>query len=351
MYNFLRPALFRLDAETAHTLGSIGIRMMGGLPVFQQFTRSLCCYEDPRLAVRIKHLELSNPIGLAAGFDKTCTLHRALPAFGFGAVEVGTVTKDPWPGNPRPRIFRFPKSMALVNRLGFPNPGVEICAKRLLNRSPHFVLGVNISKTPGVELERAHEDILSSYNEINTTADYVAINVSSPNTRGTRELQEQNYLSKILQALIEKRNQNASRSQPLLFVKVSPDLSLEKREETLNTIMNSKVDGLIIANTSTEHSLPQSGGVSGKPLAQKSLELLRWYARKTEQKLTLIASGGVFSAQDAFDRISAGASFVQIYTSWVYGGPRWVWTLNKGLKAIIKKRGLTRIQDAIGINI
>jgi dihydroorotate dehydrogenase len=318
--------LKRLDAETAHRLGTramaIGLRPRWA----RRIVRRASLPADPALRVRALGLELPSPLGLAAGFDKEAAHVDALAALGFGFVEIGTITARPQPGNPRPRLFRLPADAALVNRMGFNNAGAVAAAARLARRrDPGVVVGVNIGKT------KVAEDAVADYREsaalLAPHADYLVINVSSPNTPGLRDLQAVEQLEPIVAAV-----RDVAPGVPLL-VKIAPDLADADVDAVADLALRVGLDGLIATNTTISRdglvSPPEevaaagAGGLSGAPLAERSLEVLRRLRERVGEDLVLVSVGGVRDGADAAARLAAGATLVQAYTAFVYGGPRW----------------------------
>jgi dihydroorotate dehydrogenase len=282
-------------------------------------------WQPPRNEVRAFGLTFPNPIGLAAGFDKNGVALPAWEALGFGFVEIGTVTAKPQPGNPKPRIFRYPEQQALINRLGFNNDGADVVAERLRNlrasgRWPRIPIGINIGKSKVAELAGAAEDYLYSFRKLREFADYVVLNVSSPNTPGLRALQEHNALTVLLET-IQRENRDASK--PVL-VKIAPDLAIEDLEQVIATCERSEIAGLIATNTTLDHSsIPpardQTGGLSGAPVREKSTACIR--AIKERARLPIIGVGGIMDAETAREKFEAGAVLVQVYTGFIYRGP------------------------------
>ncbi len=317
----LRPVLFQLDAEAAHNLAINSLHRASSLGVFLGLLRRFAPEESPRT---LFGLNFRNPIGLAAGFDKNGVALPALAAMGFGFVEIGTVTGRPQSGNPRPRIFRYPEKRALVNRLGFNNEGADLVANRLrrlreANRWPTIPVGINIGKSKDVSLEHASADYLHSFRRLQPFADYVVLNVSSPNTPGLRTLQKSELLATLLDAV-----QNENRANRPIVVKFSPDLADEDIEEILKTCEDYRVAGIIATNTTLNHSaLPadkdQTGGLSGEPLRQRSTELIRKISAGTA--IPVIGCGGIMDAESAREKFEAGAQLIQVYTGLVYRGP------------------------------
>jgi dihydroorotate dehydrogenase len=315
---FVRPLLFTLDPETAHNLALKFLELAGNsraLRIFQTTSR-------PRNNFGIV---FPNPVGLAAGFDKNGVALPAWAALGFGFVEIGTVTAKPQPGNPKPRIFRISEREALINRLGFNNDGADIVAARLQklrgrDRWPAIPVGINIGKSRATPIEDAIDDYLYSFRRLGRFADYITLNVSSPNTPGLRSLQEKNALTNLLAAV---QTQNRTLEKPLL-IKIAPDLSLGEIEEIVRTCEAHDVSGIIATNTTIDHAavLPhqdEPGGLSGKPLREKSTNVIRAIRARTQ--LPIIASGGIFDADSAREKIEAGAQLLQLYTGYIYRGP------------------------------
>ncbi len=352
----LRPLMFRLPPETAH---EIGLHALAWGPAWVQ-RRAAGIYSGPEwnLAPR-SGLNFTNPIGLAAGFDKNGIAVKGLAALGFGFVEVGTVTHLPQPGNDQPRLFRLPADRALLNRLGFNNEGTEALAARLrgVPRPAGCIIGVNIGKSRAVAVEDAIPDYLASFAAVRDVAGYVAVNVSSPNTPNLRELQEPAALAALLQALVASRDAGTQKRPPLL-VKIAPDLDDTQLETLVETVVNAGVDGLIATNTTISrqglHTPPArvaalgAGGLSGAPLLAASTRLLARLYTLTKGRLPLIGVGGIFTAADAWAKICAGASLVQVYTGFVYQGPRLALEIQEGLAQIMMQKGFKTLDEAIG---
>ena len=319
----VRPLLFSLDAETAHR---VTIELLRGASHFDLALRVLRSFQPPSKPKTLFGLTFPNPIGLAAGLDKNGVALPAWAALGFGFIEIGTVTAKPQPGNPEPRIFRLPQQQALINRLGFNNDGADAIAERLRSlrrtkRWPAVPVGINIGKSRATPLEHATEDYLYSFRLLRDFADYIALNVSSPNTPGLRELQEPRKLSELLQAI---GNEPGTATNPLL-IKISPDLSPIELEVILNVCAENGVAGIIATNTTLDHSsvppeLDEEGGLSGAPLREKATALMRDIVAKSA--IPVIASGGICDAGSAREKLQAGAELVQLYTGFVYRGPQ-----------------------------
>jgi dihydroorotate dehydrogenase len=332
IYHLLRPLLFTLPPEGAHRAASLALKF--GRP-FLPLLSPLLRVQDPRLEREVFGLRFPNPVGLAAGYDKEAELADAWPALGFGFMELGTFTALAQPGNPGPRIFRLPRFNAVINCMGFPNPGAEIIAQRLgrLKRSgrwPLVPVGINIGKSKAADLGQAREDYLASLRSLKAFADYLAINVSSPNTPGLRHLQRPRELKNLVASL-----KKAAGRIPLL-VKLAPDMSLKELKQSVEAALSGGCQGLILTNTTVNREgLPQGGypegGLSGRPLAGKSLLFLEKMASFTRGRVPLISVGGIFSASSARRRLEAGACLVQVYTGLIYEGPALAAKICQGL--------------------
>lgn len=355
--SLLRPILFRLPPETAHELALNTLSVAPGL------VKLIFSQAEPFGNLERFGLSFKNPVGLAAGFDKNGVALEALAALGFGFIEAGTVTQHAQPGNPRPRLFRLPKDKALINRAGFNNEGAARFLQRLGNRKLDCVLGVSIGKSKVVPLEQAIDDYLQSFETVYPVADYVAVNVSSPNTPGLRELQRPDQLAALLQALQERnlelsKRYSRSRATPLL-IKLAPELDRPALEQIVEVAMREGAAGLIATNTTTSRDGLQTpgqevaecgeGGLSGLPLKQRSTSMIAKLHRMTAGSLPIIGVGGIFTAEDAWEKICAGASLIQLYTGFIYRGPGIVNDINKGLRVILEREGLRTLDDAVGI--
>jgi dihydroorotate dehydrogenase len=356
--SLLRPILFRLPAEKAHELA------LQSLSIAPNFTRTLLrerFMRSPFGKLRRFGLTFSNPVGLAAGFDKDGVALQSLAALGFGFIEAGTVTYHAQPGNERPRLFRLPLDKALINRAGFNNRGAAAFAKRLSRDRPDCVLGVSIGKSKVVPFEQAVDDYLNVFETVYSVADYIAINVSSPNTPRLRELQKADHLQELLCAL-QKRNKQLSerngRGLLPVLVKLSPDLDRGELVEIVDVAQRNNVAGLIATNTTTERTGLQTGaeklqaagegGLSGAPLRRRSTEMIATLYNLTGGSMPLIGVGGIFTAEDAWEMISAGASLIQIYTGFIYEGPAIARKINEGLRRIISSEGFVSLDEAVG---
>lgn len=357
----MRPILFRLPAESAHefALKSLSIALSS------QTARGLAARRfrpAPFAKLQRFGLDFPNPIGLAAGFDKNGTAAQALAALGFGFIEVGSVTAEAQPGNPRPRLFRLPRDRALINRAGFNNCGAAQLAETIRRRRPECVLGVNIGKSRSVPIEEAIPDYLKSFAAVYDIADYIAINVSSPNTPNLRELQRPEMLAELLKSLQKRNDELAERSlrrQPKpLLLKIAPDLTEPEIQSIVDIATGLKIAGLIATNTTVSRDGLQTsraeiekygqGGLSGAPLRDRANEVIALIHRLTRGEMPIIGVGGVFTAEDAWEKICAGASLIQLYTGFIYEGPSVARRINEGLAAIMKREGFRSLDEAIG---
>ncbi|MBL4655688.1 MAG: quinone-dependent dihydroorotate dehydrogenase [Bacteroidia bacterium] len=330
MYRILaKPFLFLFNPEVAHKLVFTFLKIKCKVPFVKQFIRAVYNVKDDKLKREFLGLKFENPVGLAAGFDKNAVLYDELSNFGFGFIEIGTVTPKPQPGNPKPRIFRLPKDEALINRLGFNNEGVEKIKKKLDNRKPNFIIGGNIGKNKTTPNDQAIVDYEICFNELFDHVDYFVVNVSSPNTPNLRELQEKESLLKILLRL-QEINSEKDKRKPILL-KIAPDLSNEQLDEIIEVVQESKIDGIIATNTTIQREDLQTdqirvdaigdGGLSGKPLKDRSNEVIKYIADRTNKEIVIIGVGGIMSAEDALAKLEAGADLIQIYTGFIYEGP------------------------------
>ena len=345
LYPLVRPLAFALDAERAHRLTIRALKLLpAGLPA----------KADPALKIRVAGLEFPNPVGLAAGFDKDAEVFREMLGFGFGFVEIGTVTPLEQSGNPRPRLFRLAEDRAAINRLGFNNLGQAAALRRLRGRDRrNGIVGVNI----GANKDSADRiaDYAAGVRAMAGAADYLTVNVSSPNTPGLRALQDKGGLDKLLAAVVEARG-TADTAGPRcpVFLKVAPDLEPAEVDGIAEAAIDHKIDGLVVANTTTGRPMlrskhrTQAGGLSGAPLKGLALARLRDFRRATGGELPLIAAGGIENGVDAFERILAGASLVQLYTALVYQGPGLAEEINRELRRLLALNGFASLTDAIG---
>ena len=342
MYNALvKPLLFHLDAERAHHLVFNNLKRAGYLPGALAALRALYDYRHPGLERTVFGLKFANPVGLAAGFDKNAVLTDELAALGFGFVEIGTVTPRPQPGNAAPRLFRLPQDEALVNRMGFNNDGAAAAAERLRRRSNRqLIIGGNIGKNKDTPNKQAAADYLAAYEALADVVDYFVVNVSSPNTPGLRELQEKKPLIELLQ-VVQARNLAGPAPRPLLL-KIAPDLTDAQLDDILEIARETQLAGLVATNTTVARPATLrtpaatvaalgAGGLSGKPLRARATEVIRYLHERSQGTLPIIGAGGIHSAQDALEKLAAGAALVQLYTGFIYEGPALVRRINEAL--------------------
>jgi dihydroorotate dehydrogenase len=348
-YDRLKPALFALPPETAHHATLRLLRAAQHTPVASLLRRRYVVSDD-RLATSAFGREFPNPVGVAAGFDKDARVPVGLAALGFGHVEVGGVTAEGQPGNPRPRLFRLPEDRALVNRLGFNNEGADAVGARLDDGPlPDVPVGVNLGKSKSTPLDEAPADYRYSYERVGDAVDYAVVNVSSPNTPGLRSLQNRESLAAILAALRD------AGADPLL-VKLSPDLPGPAVEEAVAVAEDHGLAGVVATNTTTERpaelespNRAESGGLSGAPIEERATGMVRFVAERTD--LPVVGVGGVSDARGAYAKIRAGASVVQLYTALVYEGPAVAREINEGLLALLERDGFDSVEDAVGADL
>ena len=359
IYEWAKSILFRMDAEKAHHLVVNSLSKMKTVPGALPLLRRL--YEVPRaddLSMQVCGLSFPHPIGLSAGLDKNGVAAEAWEAMGFGFIEVGTVTPKAQSGNDLPRLFRLPEDYALINRMGFNNVGAEAMKANLEHTQLRVPLWINIGKNKVTPNERAHEDYVSNLQRLYAYGEAFVVNVSSPNTPGLRDLQTGNDMARLLAAVREAREaivrEHAGFGRKPLFVKIAPDLTDEQLADTVLAIQSSSIDGIVATNTTLSRAGLQhgnqweAGGLSGKPLQQRSTQVIRELYGATGGSLPIIGSGGIFTADDAYDKIRAGASLVQIYTGFVYQGPALVKQIAQGMRVRMKADGFQHISQAVG---
>jgi dihydroorotate dehydrogenase len=359
--SLLRPILFRLPAETAHHLALTSLSLLKPRVINRLVAQQLSV--SPFGTLERFGLHFSNPVGLAGGFDKDGVALQALAALGFGFIEAGTVTFRAQPGNPLPRLFRLPLDRALINRAGFNNAGAETFARNVEGKRPTCVLGVSIGKSKITPLEDAVDDYLASFDLVYPVADYVAVNVSSPNTPQLRELQQSDQLESLLKSLKSRGRELQSKfgkDKPVpLLVKLSPDLDDNELRTIVDVIKRVGIDGIIATNTTITRTNLQTpvekvsalgaGGLSGQPLKRISTRMIARLFQLTGGQVPLIGVGGIFTAEDAWEKIQAGASLIQVYTGMIYQGPAIARDINEGLAAILEREGIPNLDDAVGI--
>ena len=347
MFSILRPYIFSLDPEVAHDLAIKSLKA-------NIIPKSFFDVEGEEiLQTELFNQRLPNPIGLAAGFDKSGEVYNSLFKFGFGFIEIGTVTPKKQLGNPKPRIFRLEKDRALINRLGFNNHGSEVVLERMLNNQPNGVLGINIG--PNKETENKIEDYITCLSRLSNYANYVTINISSPNTEGLREFHDQKDMERLLTSL-NKTIKEKKINQPIA-IKLSPEINDKEISKIVEIVEKYKIQSIIVSNTTDSNrdklsdlKKKEVGGLSGQPLKDISTRLIKKFYKETKGRIKIIGVGGIDSGQSAFEKITAGANAVQLYTGMVYKGPGIVKDIKKELISILKKENLKNISQAVGIN-
>ena len=347
MFTFLRPYIFTLDPEAAHDLAIKSLKFNFMPKFFFQVEN------EEMLSTKLFKKKLKNPIGLAAGFDKSAEVYNSLFKLGFGFVEVGTITPKRQFGNPKPRVFRLEKDKALINRLGFNNDGIDIASERFKKDTPEEFLGINIGPNKGTRDKVL--DFLECFSSLNKFANYITVNISSPNTEGLRDFHEQKLLSNLLDKLLKLKKKQQITCP--IALKLSPDIKESEITNINEMILKFKIDGVILTNTTNQNrndlldiNKNEPGGLSGQPLKKLSLKFIKNFYKSNKGKIPIIGVGGIDSGQSAFEKITAGATVVQLYTGMVYKGPGLVKEIKKELIEILKKEKINNIQKAIGIN-
>ena len=344
MYKLIiRPILFWFDPEKVHYFTFSLIRNLSRIPGCTFIFKSLYQVNDKRLETNVFGLTFKNPVGLAAGFDKDAKLYNELSDFGFGFIEIGTLTPKPQDGNPKKRLFRLKSDNAIINRMGFNNQGVTAAVERL-KENKNVLIGGNIGKNKITTNENAIDDYVICFNELYDYVDYFAVNVSSPNTPNLRELQEKEPLTKLLLSLQTLNNQkfsaqNKAKSPKPILLKIAPDLTNEQLLDIIDIVNETKIAGVIATNTTisrdnlSSENKSEMGGLSGKPLTNRATEVIRFLSEKSNKSFPIIGVGGIHSAQDALEKLDAGASLIQLYTGFIYEGPALVKAINKAVLA------------------
>ena len=347
MFSILRPYIFSLDPEVAHDLAIKSLK-------FNIIPSSFFNIEDEEmLETNLFGTKIKNPIGLAAGFDKSGEVYNSLFKIGFGFVEVGTITPKKQLGNPKPRIFRLENDKALINRLGFNNHGAETVQRRIIKNLPTGILGINIG--PNKETKDKSNDFLYCLSKLHINANYITVNISSPNTEGLRDFHNKESMSELLSKLYKLKKEK--KIDTPIFLKISPDINDQDISDIIENIFRFKIDGLIISNTSDQNrdnlkdiKKIEKGGLSGEPIKKISTKIIKKFYKEIDKKIPIIGVGGVDSGQSAFEKITSGADAVQLYTGMVYKGPGIVKEIKKELISILKKENLKNISEAVGIN-
>jgi dihydroorotate dehydrogenase len=335
----IKPIFFLFPPETIHHLVFKTIKIICKIPGVSSLIRSVYVVNDKRLERTLFGLTFPNPVGLAAGFDKDAKLYDELGHYGFGFIEIGTLTPKAQPGNEKPRMFRLPEDEALINRMGFNNGGVDAAVERLRNRKTKIIIGGNIGKNKVTPNEEAVNDYEICFEALFDYVDYFVVNVSSPNTPGLRALQDKEPLTKLLMRVKEL---NASKKNPKpILLKIAPDLTNEQLDDIITIVAETKIDGVIATNTTIDRSQLKTasskvaamgaGGLSGKPLTKRATEVIQYLSTQSNKSFPIIAVGGIHTGADAIEKIKAGASLVQIYTGFIYEGPGIVKKINKEL--------------------
>jgi dihydroorotate dehydrogenase len=347
MFSFLRPYIFTLDPEAAHDLAIKSLKFNFIPKIFFQVE------DEEMLSTELFKKQLKNPIGLAAGFDKSAEVYNSLFKFGFGFVEVGTITPKSQFGNPKPRVFRLEKDKALINRLGFNNDGIDTVSERLTQNTPDEFLGINIG--PNKDTKDKVLDFLECFKKLNKFASYITVNISSPNTTGLRDFHEEKLLAELLSKLLELKKKNKITCPVAL--KLSPDIEEDEITNINEIILKFKIDGVVLTNTTNQNrdnlidpNRKETGGLSGQPLQKLSSKFIKNFYKSNKGKVPIIGVGGIDSGKSAFEKIAEGATVIQLYTGMVYKGPGVVKDIKKELIEILKKEKIKNIQQAIGIN-
>jgi dihydroorotate dehydrogenase len=339
MYKLIRKILFKFDPEKIHYFTANSISFLLKIPGMKYIWKKMYQIDDKRLEKEIFGIKFKNPVGLAAGFDKNASMYNQLAHFGFGFIEIGTVTPKGQPGNEKPRLFRLKEDEAIINRMGFNNEGTEVVIENLKNKKTNLIIGGNIGKNKVTPNEEANNDYKLAFNALFDYVDYFVVNVSSPNTPNLRELQEKEPLKQLLQSL--KDENNLKRVQKPILLKIAPDLTNEQLDDIIEIVAEVKLDGVIATNTTisradlkSNSTLVESigaGGLSGKPLKERSTEVIKYLAEKSNKSFPIIGVGGIHSAEDAIEKLNAGADLIQLYTGFIYEGPALIKRINKAI--------------------
>ena len=339
MYKIIRSILFLFNPEKVHYFTASAINILLKIPGMKFIWNKLFLVNNPKLSKKVFGLTFKNPVGLAAGFDKNASMYNDLAYCGFGFIEIGTVTPKGQSGNDKPRLFRLKEDCGIINRMGFNNDGVEIAIENLKKNNTSIIIGGNIGKNKITPNENATDDYIYTFNELFDYVDYFVVNVSSPNTPNLRELQEKEPLKKLLIA-IQDQNKLKSNPKPILL-KIAPDLTNEQLDDIIEIVEEIKLDGVIATNTTISRENLKTnkdtideigaGGLSGKPVKKRSTEVIRYLSTKSNKSFPIIGVGGIHSAEDALEKIEAGADLIQLYTGFIYEGPSLVKKINKAI--------------------
>lgn len=351
----LKPVFFRFDPENVHNfMTKIGVGL-GSFGLGRLITGMLFKYQNPKLAITVRGIDFKNPIGLSAGFDKNAELTDILPSVGFGFAEVGSITGEPCPGNPKPRLWRLPKSRGLGVYYGLKSDGCEVVSSRLSKKKSTIPIGVSVAMTnrkDNVNIDNAIADYAKVFRTMEPLADYLTVNTSCPNTIGGQPFAEPDNFERLFQAL------DAIPTAKPVFIKLSPDMSKEQLDRLLDISRKHRIDGIICTNLTKrregpkilDKEVPKVGGLSGKIVQEKSDDLLSYVFKREGRRFTLVGSGGVFSADDAYAKIRNGASLIQLITGMIYQGPQIIGEINRGLVKLLERDGFNNISEAVGIS-
>ncbi|EMO22319.1 dihydroorotate dehydrogenase (fumarate) [Leptospira santarosai str. HAI134] len=349
---FLKPLFLSLDPEKAHELAKNLLNIGEQAPGILTLVESMTSYRSDRLKTKVAGMEFENPLGMGAGFDKTGELYPFLSRMGFSHIEVGTITGQSQPGNPQPRVFRYPEDQALINRMGFNNPGADSAEKIIAPQKKRKIRGINAGKTKIVSEENAVEDYVYTLKKLSPYADYAVINISSPNTPGLRNFQKQENFASLIQGI---KNGLGKDFKIPLFVKFAPDMETKDLEALLESSLSLKVDGVILTNTTIDKSslkaypnVEKEGGLSGTPLKSRSTEFVRVAYQILKRRIPIIGVGGIDSEKAALEKILAGADLIQIYTGYIYQGPFLPLRILEFLDRFLKKQDLKTVSDLVG---
>lgn len=337
--SIIRPVLFQFDPEKVHYFTFSLIKTISKIPGVSALIRAMFQVNDPKLERELFGLKFKNPVGLAAGFDKNAVLFNELADFGFGFIEIGTVTPKGQPGNPKTRLFRLKDDQGIINRMGFNNDGVEAAIENLKKNKGKIIIGGNLGKNTDIPTEQYTKDYCEVFNALHPYVDYFVLNVSCPNVGSHAKLQDKGYLVELIES-VQALNNKEKIQKPILL-KIAPDLNNQQLDEIVELVDETKIDGVIASNTSTNReglkasetllSAIGNGGLSGKPIAQRSTQTIKYLADKSNKSFPIIGVGGIHSAEDALDKINAGADLVQIYTGFIYEGPGLIKKINKAI--------------------
>jgi dihydroorotate dehydrogenase len=339
MYKIIRKILFKFDPEKIHYFTANSISFLLKIPGVKFFWNKMYQLDDQRLEKEVFGIKFKNPVGLAAGFDKNASMYNQLAHFGFGFIEIGTVTPKGQSGNDKPRLFRLKEDEAIINRMGFNNDGTDVVIENLKNKKTNLIIGGNIGKNKVTPNEEANNDYKLAFNALFDYVDYFVVNVSSPNTPNLRELQEKEPLKQLLQSL--KDENNLKSVQKPILLKIAPDLTNEQLDDIIEIVNEVKLDGVIATNTTisradlkTDSEFVESigaGGLSGKPLKERATEVIRYLSEKSNKSFPIIGVGGIHTAEDAIEKLNAGADLIQLYTGFIYEGPALIKRINQAI--------------------